>query len=89
MVRIGSPILRELIDEWTQKATQKAARKVAERHILIVLVARFGPEARALETELKKMGGSQLDKLIEPAATCPDLESFRNQLPPRRRRRRT
>jgi hypothetical protein len=66
---IESPVLQELIADYRQ------------RDIVKVLVTRFGAEAQALETELKIVDGDQLDDLLERAVTCPDLDSFRKQLP--------
>jgi hypothetical protein len=39
-----------------------------------------------LKAELKAIDDPRLEKLIALAATCPDLESFRQQLAPPRRR---
>jgi hypothetical protein len=66
---IESPVLKELISERVRKDIRK------------VLVARFGAEAKVLETELKSVDDEGLDELVEWAATCPDLDSFRERLP--------
>jgi hypothetical protein len=69
---IESPVLQELIADSARKATRKAVVKV--------LVARFGVEAMALEPQLKAVGAAELEQLVERAATCPDLDSFRERL---------
>jgi hypothetical protein len=84
VTKFPSPLLQEIADDVTRKATRNAA----ERHIIQVLRARFGAEPRALKGELKALEDDQLDEFVVLAATCPDLESFRKQLPPRKQKRR-
>ncbi len=81
MLKSGSPLIQEIIEE----ATEAGRRD----DIITILVARFGPEARALRAALKTVGDARLKELLALAATCPDLASFREQVAPRRRRRRT
>ena len=69
---IESPVLQELKAEWT--------RETACTYIAHVLAARFGVEAKAWESELNSVDDAFLLNLVELAATCPDLESFRKHL---------
>ena len=72
---IESPVLQELKAEWTREAQR--------RDITNVLVARFGPEAKNLGAALDAIDDEvRLDDLVESAALCPDLESFRKRLSP-------
>jgi len=72
---IESPLVDELKAEWT--------RKTMVRNVIDFLVARFGPKAEALETELKAIGDeARLKELVKHAATCRTLSSFRKQLSP-------
>lgn len=81
MLKSGSPLIQGIIDE----ALEKGRRD----RIVAVLAARFGPEARTLRKDLKAVGDPALEELVTIAATCPDLDSFREQVAPRRRRRRS
>jgi hypothetical protein len=69
---IESPVLQEIIAETKREANQKA--------IVKFLTARFGKEARSLESELKAIDDDRLESLLELAATCRSLASFRKQL---------
>ncbi len=85
MLKSGSPLIQGIIDE----ALEKGRREARRDSIVAVLVARFGPEARSLKKELKAVGDPGLEELVTLAAICPDLDSFREQVAPRRRRRRS
>ena len=66
---IESPLVDELKAEWTRET------------LIHFLVARFGPKAEALETEIKGISDeARLKELIKHAATCRSLSSFRKQL---------
>ncbi len=66
---IESPVLQELIAERTRETLLKA--------VIDILVARFGPKAEALETELKAIGDeARLKELVKLAATCRTLGNF-------------
>jgi hypothetical protein len=70
-----SPVLRELKSEWE--------RGVRQSMLADMLVNRFGEKARKLRTRLKAIDDEAvLEKLAKLAVTCPDLDSFRKQLPP-------
>ena len=84
MLKTGSPLIREIIEE----ATREGERSATESNIIAVLAARFGPEAEALGTVLKAIDDARLKELLGLAATCPDLASFREQIAPRKRKRR-
>jgi hypothetical protein len=84
-LKYGSPLLREIIGEETERARRESERD----SIITFLTARFGPEAEALRADLETVGDARLKKLLVLAATCPDLASFREQVAPRKRKRRT
>jgi hypothetical protein len=68
---IESPLLQELIAERTRET------------LITFLVARFGPKAKSLETELNAINDeSRLQELAKHAATCRTLSSFRKQVSP-------
>jgi Mg2+ and Co2+ transporter CorA len=68
---IESPLYQALKEEWACEA------------VIDVLVARFSPKAKSLETELKAISEeSRLKELLKHAATCRSLAAFRNQLEP-------
>ena len=70
---IESPVLQELKAEWT--------REDKRRTIVDFLVARFGPEAEEIATQLQTIADdARLKKLIKLAALCTDLQSFRKEL---------
>ena len=69
---IESPVLQELRKEWTTEGKRDAIAKV--------LQARFGSVASALEPELKSVQDDRVDNLLDIAATCRGLASFRKQL---------
>ncbi len=70
---IESPLVDELKAEWTREMLLKA--------VIDILVARFGPRAEGLETELKAIGDeARLKELVKLAATCRTLSLFRKQL---------
>jgi len=72
---IESPLVDELKAEWT--------RETLIRAVIDFLIARFGPKAEALETEIKAIGDqARLQDLVKLAATCRTLSSFRKQLSP-------
>jgi hypothetical protein len=81
MFKTGSPVLQKIINDAERRATEVA--------VLTVLVARFGVEAETLKSELEAIGNVRLKKLLGIAGTCSDLDSFREQLAPRRRKRGT
>ncbi len=85
MFKTGSPLLRKIVEEETEKARREGERD----NIITFLAARFGPEAEALRADLQKIGGAGLKELLGLAATCPDLGSFREQVGARRRKRRS
>jgi hypothetical protein len=73
---IESPILQEIIAD----NTRKTATETRQNDIVRVLVTRFGDAAKALEAELKVVDEDRLEGLIERAAKCRSLASFRKQL---------
>jgi hypothetical protein len=78
---IESPLLKELVEE----AERAGSRKV----IIGVLVARFGPKARAMRRILNTISDDQkLGELTVLSVRCPDLESFKKQVEPQVRKRR-
>jgi flagellar biosynthesis/type III secretory pathway protein FliH len=75
---------REGIREGIREGKREGEREAAESLLSTVLVARFGTEAEGLKAELKSIRDDRLKKLVKLAATCPDLDSFRKELAPRR-----
>jgi hypothetical protein len=71
-------VLQELKAEWTREGAIEATRKDIARF----LAARFRVDAKSLEADLKSVDDDHLGNLVELAATCPSLESFRMQLSP-------
>ena len=70
---IESPVLQELKAEWTREAKL--------RTLVDVLVARFGPQAEEIATQLETIADdARLKELVELAALCSDLPSFRKEL---------
>jgi hypothetical protein len=70
---IESPVFKELMAETTRKTRRES--------ILVVLEARFGPEARALRPMLKAIEDDRtLKRLIRHSGRCHDLESFKKLL---------
>ncbi len=66
---IESLIIQEIIAERTRET------------LIDFLVARFGAEALALDTELKAIDDEgRLKELVRLAATCRSLNAFRKQL---------
>ncbi len=80
-IMIESPLLRELKDEWTAEARDKARLEAKAEDILRVLEYRFGPVPPPVQEAVR---GTQdvagLEALLERAARCPDLEGFRARL---------
>jgi len=51
--------------------------------LMAFLVGRFGSRAKALETQIQAINDeTRLQELVEHAATCRTLSSFRKQLTP-------
>ena len=85
MLKTGSPLLRKIIEEETDKARRES--RAGQHHHFP-----RGPlraEAEALGADLKATGDARLKELLGLAATCPDLASFREHLPSRKRKRRS
>jgi hypothetical protein len=105
MFKTGSPILQKVVDDLTRRAVRKelskaerkaeregerkGERKATEVALATFLVARFGTQAETLKAKLKAVSDDRLKKLVELAATCPDLDSFRKELASRSRKRET
>ncbi len=84
MIKNGSPLIRELFEQATREGLAEGLRKGSESTILTVLTGRFGAGAEALQPELRAISDARLKDIAVLAATCPDLETFRNHLRPRR-----
>jgi hypothetical protein len=72
-----------------EEVSRESERSTTESNVIAVLAARFGPEAEALRADLKAIGDARLKELLGLAATCPDLASCREQIAPRKRKRRS
>ena len=78
---IESPVLQELKAEWTREAAREAAREAKLRTLVDVLVARFGPQAEEIATQLETIADdARWKELVKLAALCSDLPSFRKEL---------
>ncbi len=88
MINIVSPLLREIVEEAAEEARREGERDATEKAVIIVLMARFGIEPEDVRAELRGLDIDQLIESLLQAATCPDLASFREQIPRRRRRKR-
>jgi len=78
---IESPVLQELKAEWTRDAARESALQTNRRAIVHVLLARFGPQAKEIATQLETVvDDARLNELVEFAAVCSDLPSFRKEL---------
>jgi hypothetical protein len=76
-VTIESPVLQGLKAEWTREAVREDKRRI----ILDFLVARFGPEAEEIATQLETIADdARLRELVKLSAVCSDLPSFRKEL---------
>jgi hypothetical protein len=73
---IESPILQEIIAD----NTRTTATGTRQKDIVRFLVTRFGDAAKAVESELKAVDEDRLEGLIERAAKCRSLASFRKHL---------
>jgi hypothetical protein len=73
---IGSLPPSDFVEEAFRRGEISARRK----SILIVLVARFGPAAEALEVELQTVEYEQFKDLVPFAVNCRNLASFRKRL---------
>ncbi len=70
---IESPVLQELKAEWTREATRST--------LVDLLVARFGPQAEEIATQIETIADdARLKELAGFAAVCSDLPSFRKEL---------
>jgi hypothetical protein len=70
---IESPLLQELKDRWTAEAKAE--------DIVQVLQYRFGPLPADLQDAVRATRDTgRLESLLEGAARCPDLETFRARL---------
>jgi predicted transposase YdaD len=77
---IESPVLQELRKEWTTEGKLEGKLEGKRDAIAKVLQARFGSVASALDPELKAVQDDRLDNLLDTAATCRGLASFRMRL---------
>jgi hypothetical protein len=70
---IESPLLDELKAEWTREATRN--------NIVRILTTRFGVKDDKLQVALEAVDDNErLGDLLEHAARCRNLESFRKRL---------
>ena len=82
---IESPLIQELKKEWTEDAKREGRREGRRegeiKALMTVLIRRFGANAGALQTEIRATGDdARLKELIEHAATCRSLASFRKKV---------
>ncbi len=76
---IESPLIQEVLQEILAEKTAEKARERAHRDILTFLETRFGLVPPDLAAELQSVTeDDRLTDLVRKAASCPDLESFRD-----------
>jgi predicted transposase YdaD len=73
---IQSPLYQEIVEE----AKREGADETRRKDILTFLAGRFGPPAEDLEADLRAVEFDRLDELVEFAARCRSLASFRRRL---------
>jgi hypothetical protein len=71
---------RPLYQDIVEEAERNGEIRARQGDILKFLAARFGPAAKDLEAELKAVEFDRLDDLVEVAAKCRSLASFRKRL---------
>lgn len=78
---IESPVLQEIVQEAVDKAVEKAVAKQSHSLILRILKQRLGPPPEELVAALAAIEEKErLEDLAALAATCPDLDAFRQAL---------
>jgi hypothetical protein len=89
---LESPLIDELVMEKygdviaektreAQEAGREAAREAAHRNIITFLATRFGTVPRELADEIESVADEdQLQNLVRTAASCSDLEDFRDAI---------
>jgi hypothetical protein len=79
VTKFPSPLLQEIADDFKREGMIES--------LMAVLGTRFGTEAEVVRSHLQAIkDDARLKELSALAATCPDLESFRKQLPPRKQK---
>ena len=80
-VMLEIPFLDEIVMEKTREAARVTARETACQDILTVLDARFGDIPCDVAEAIESVDdATQLRGLIRLAASCPDLDAFRNAI---------
>ena len=77
----GKEVMLEIpfLDEIVMEKTRETARVTAHQYIVTVLEARFGEVPVDLAEEIESIDDEkQLRGLVRLAASCPDLDAFRN-----------
>ena len=77
----GKEVMLEIpfLDEIVMEKTRATACETARQDIVTVLEARFGDVPRDLSEEIESVvDAKQLRGLVRLAASCPDLDAFRN-----------
>lgn len=75
------PFLDEIVMEKTRETARATACETARQYILTVLEARLGKAPGDLAEEIESIDDEkQLRGLVRLAASCPDLDAFRNGL---------
>jgi hypothetical protein len=91
MVKVHSPVLREIIKEAFEEGRRigrrEGRREANEAALAAVLEARFGAKAKAVKADLKTVRDDRLKDLLALAVNCPDLDTFHQALAPRRGKR--
>jgi hypothetical protein len=69
------------LDEIVMEKSREAVREAAHQYIVTVLEARFGDVPCDVAEEIQSVDDEmQLKGLVRLAASCPDLDAFRNAM---------
>jgi hypothetical protein len=78
---IESPVLKELLDEIAAKKLAEGEARAFAKSIQSILKARFVQVPAEIVAQVGRIAeASDLERLMDWASVCPDLESFRQQL---------
>jgi len=80
-VMLEIPFLDEIVMEKTRETARATACETARQDIVTVLEARFGDVPRDLSEEIESIADAKhLRGLVRLAASCADLDAFRNAI---------
>ncbi len=75
------PFLDEIVMEKTRETARATACETAQQDIVAFLEVRFGDVPRDIVEEIESVDDAkQLRRLVRLAASCADLDAFRNAI---------